>query len=407
MQKFNYKIIDNNNKIREGEVEAESRQKAGELFLQQGFTVLDISQKSFNFKKLKRINIGNRVALKDKVLFIRQMAFMINAGLALTQALEIAQSQIQNFYFKDVVGEVLKDVQSGIAFSKALNKYPKVFEVVIINLVKAGEESGKLDLILERVADDLEKKQEFNSKVKGALIYPVVILLAIIAVVVLLLIFMIPQMRDLYTSNNQSLPGITQTILNLSDFVSGIGGVIVLAVIIALLISLFYYRKTPSGRLVVDGTLLKLPIFGALITKSQIATFTRTLSMLISAGVPILDSLKLVANSTTNAVFKKVLDDARLKVEKGIPLSQPILGSEVVPPLVGHMMRVGEETGKVDEVIAKVGIQYAKEVDQMADNLTKLMEPLILIVMGIVVGILAIAIYLPIFNLGSAISGLK
>jgi type IV pilus assembly protein PilC len=403
MQKFKYKIIDKNNRTREGQIEGEDVQRVGTTLLEQGFTILDLKPVGFSFEGLKNLNVGG-VPFKDKVIFIRQMSFMINAGLPLTQALEVAQNQIQNFHFKDIVGEVLKDVQTGMALSKAMEKHPKAFDIVVTNLVKAGEESGKLDTILERVADDQEKKQEFNSKVKGALIYPVIILIAIIAVVALLLVFMIPQMSKLFEGSSKELPTATKIIFGASDFLRGLGGVFTLIVLITLVVSYVYYRRTPSGRIVTDAVYLRLPVFGTLMTKAQIASFARTFSMLITAGVPILDALKLVSESTTNYVFKRAIEDARTKVEKGAPLSQPILASEVFPPIVGHMVKVGEETGKIDEVIEKVGVQYAKEVDQMASNLTKLMEPIILIFMGIVVGILAIAVYLPIFNLGDVLT---
>ncbi len=405
-QKFKYKILDNNHRTREGEIEGENMHQVGDSLTEQGYTILDLKPKGVSVDALRNFNVGG-VPFKEKVIFMRQMSFMINAGLPLTQALEIAQQQIQNFTFKDIVGNILKDVQTGVSFSKSMDKYPKIFDKVVRNLVKAGEESGNLDNILHRLADDLEKQQEFNSKVKGALIYPVVILFAIVAVVVLLLVFMIPQMSKLFEDRGEALPTATQLIVTASDFLRGFGGIITLAVIIAGGVAFWYYRKTPAGRFVTDGLLIRIPIFGQLSSKAQIASFARTFSMLISAGVPILDTLKLVGESTTNMVFKKVIDDAKKKVEKGVPLSQPMMASETFPPIVGHMMKVGEETGKIDEVVDKVGKQFAREVDQMADNLTKLMEPIILLVMGVVVGVLAIAVYLPIFSLGSVVSGLK
>jgi type IV pilus assembly protein PilC len=218
---------------------------------------------------------------------------------------------------------------------------------------------------------------------------------------------MIPEMKKLFEDSGDKLPTATQWVINMSDFLRGIGGIFTLILGIALAGLFTYYRKTPSGRIVTDGVLLKMPIFGTLILKSQVASFSRTFSMLISSGVPILEALKLVADSTNNAVFKNIIQGARTKVEKGIPLSQPILASTTFPPIIGHMIKVGEETGKMDEVVSKVGIQYSKEVDQMASNLTKLMEPVILIVMGVVIGVLAVAVYLPIFNLGSVVSGIK
>lgn len=406
MRKFHYKVIDNMSRSRQGELEGETMEKIADTLLSQGYTILELRPIGFNWNSLKSINIGG-IPFGEKVIFMRQMSFMINAGLPITQALAISRDQIANLKFKDLVAEILKDVEGGAPLSRSLERHPDVFDPVVKNLIKAGEESGKLDLILLRIADDLEKQQEFNGKVKGALIYPIVILVAIAAVVVLLLIYMVPEMSKLYEGQNAQLPLPTQIILNMSNFLTqGFGGVIVGVLTLTAIGGFIYYRRTPSGRLVTDKLYLKAPIFGDLIRKSQVASFARTFSMLLSAGVPILDALKLVSDSTTNTVFQIELQDARKKVEKGVPLSAPIINSaQAFPQLMGHMMKVGEETGKLDEVVAKVGEQYAREVDQMASNLSKLMEPVILIVMGLVVGVLALAVYLPIFNLGSTLTG--
>jgi type IV pilus assembly protein PilC len=403
--KFKYRIVDATNRQRSGEVEGENLEKVADNFLSQGFTILELRPVGFNLSKLKNINIGG-IPFSEKVIFMRQMSFMINAGLPLTQALEIAKDQINNNTFKEKIDLVLKDVSGGAPMSRAFERQGNTLDVVTRNLLKAGEESGKLDLIMNRVADDMEKKQEFQGKVTGALIYPIVIIFAIIGVVIALLVFMIPQMNKLYEGSSAELPFLTQIILNSSNFLTqGPGGVILLVLTILAAIGFVYYRRTQSGRLVTDRLVLKIPVFGTLIEKSQIASFARTFSMLITAGVPILDALKLVGDSTTNMLFRLEINEARKKVEKGLPLSAPLMNGEAFPMLMGHMVKVGEETGKIDEVVSKVGEQYAKEVDQMANNLSRLMEPIILIVMGIVVGGLALAVYLPVLNLGSAISG--
>jgi type IV pilus assembly protein PilC len=403
--KFKYKIIDTANRQRGGEIEGETLEKVADSFLSQGFTILELRPLGLDLSTLTNINIGG-IPFAEKVVFMRQMAFMINAGLPLTQALEIAKDQIKNKTFQSKIQQVIKDVSGGTNMSKAFAKQGNTFDNVTINLIKAGEESGKLDMIMNRIADDMEKKQEFQGKVTGALIYPIVILFAIVLVVIALLVFMIPQMSKLYGENTSNLPMLTQIIINASNFLtSGPGGIITFIVVTSLVIAFMYYRKTSSGRLVTDKLLLKIPVFGTLIQKSQVATFARTLSMLITAGVPILDALTLVSESMTNILFKLEINEARKKVEKGLPLSAPLTHGEAFPILVGHMSKVGEETGKIDEVIGKVGEQYAKEVDMITSNLSRLMEPVILILMGIVVGGLALAVYLPVLNLSSAIGG--
>lgn len=404
MQKFKYNVVDSNNQKRNGELEGESLEQVGDLLLGQGFVILELKPVGFNLDTLNNINIGG-VPFSEKVVFMRQMSFMLNSGLPLNQALSIAREQINNNSFKNKMNAIIRDVESGAPLSRALNKQGDLFDAVIRNLIKAGEESGKLDMIMERIADDMEKKQDFEGKVKGALIYPIVIIIAIIGVVIALLVFMVPEMSKLYADQGSQLPLPTQLILNLSNFLTvGQGGIITAMVLIGIVAGFFYYRSTPSGRLVTDKYMLKIPIFGDLSKKTQVANFARTFSMLITAGVPILDALKLVGDSTTNTYFQLDIFEARKKVEKGVPLSLPMLNSEAFPELMGHMIKVGEETGKLDEVILKVGNQYAKEVDSMASNLTRLMEPVILIMMGVVVGGLALAVYLPILNLGTTLT---
>ncbi len=403
--KFKYRIIDTTNRQRAGDIEGESSEQIADSFLSQGFTILELKPHGFNLDKLKSLNVGG-IPFKDKVVFMRQMSFMINAGLPLTQALEIAKEQITNNSFREKIDRVIKSVSSGATLSHSFDKEKGTLDFVTTNLLKAGEESGKLDMIMNRVADDMEKKQEFQGKVTGALIYPIVIIIAIIGVVIALLVFMIPQMSKLYAGSKAKLPFLTQIVLDASNFLTqGPGGLILGALVISGVIGFIYYRKTPSGRFVTDKYLLRIPIFGELAKKSQVATFARTFAMLITAGVPILDALKLVGDSTTNMLFKLEIFEARKKVEKGLPLSAPLMNGEAFPILLGHMVKVGEETGKIDEVISKVGEQYAKEVDMMATNLSRLMEPIILISMGFVVGGLALAVYLPVLNLGSAIGG--
>ncbi len=404
MAQFKYKIVDKTNLIRTGLIEGNNIDEVSEILLDKGFTIVELKPAGMFLDELKKINIGG-IPFAEKVVFIRQLAFMLNAGLPLTDALSIALNQIKNLEFRHKVESLKKDVESGIPLSQAMEKQGKLFDTVTKNLIKAGEESGKLDIIMERIADNLEKKQDFRNRVQGALIYPIIIIIAIIGVVVALLVFMVPEMSKLYADQGAELPLATQIIINTSNFLtSGPGGILLLFILLTLLGSLIYYRRTPSGRLVTDKLILKIPIFGELARKSQVAEFAMTLSMLINAGIPILDALKLVADSMTNVLFQIDILEARKKVEKGIPLSLPLLTSEAFPELLGHMVKVGEETGKLDEVILKVGTQYMKEVDYMVNNLTKLMEPVILILMGVVVGGLAIAVYLPIISLGNVIT---
>lgn len=403
MKKFFYKVVDKDSKIRQGTIEGADIDSVSSSFHDQGLTIIELKEPGFSLENLKELNVGG-IPFKEKVTFIRQMAFMVNAGLSITQSLEITKNQIKNSKFRKVIDQVLRDVQGGMNLSKSLKKQGNVFDGLVINLIRAAEESGNMDMILIRIADDMEKKQEFKSKVRGAMIYPIIILVAVVIVIVMMLMFMIPQMAKLFEDSGAELPLPTRIIMSASNFLNGIGGVFFFAFVAFAIGFFIYYKKTPSGKLVTDKMILKIPIFGVLTNKAQVASFCSTFSMLLSSGVTFLDALDLVASATTNMVYKNTILAARKKVEKGIPLSVPLLTSKVFPDLVGHMTRVGEETGNMDAVVSKVGIQYAKEVDQMASNMTKLMEPLVLIIMGVVVGILALAVYLPIFSMGDVIT---
>ena len=407
MRKFIYRGVNkDDNRTVGGVIEAETKEEAAEILLDQGVIILDLRDIGLNLEFIQEINIGG-IPSKDKMFFMRQLSFMVGSGISLVQALELTVRQIGNKGFRSKMLKVTKEVQSGIPLSKSLENQKELFDKVTVNLIKAGEESGKLELILDRIADNMEKQEEFKSKLQGALIYPIIVVIAIIGVVAALMVFMVPEMSKLYADQGAKLPWVTQVMINISNFLaSGPGGVALMGFILISVLSFLYYRSTPSGRLVTDKLLLKLPVFGELVKKGNVAEFSNTLALLLSAGVPIVDALDLVSQSVSNSFIQEQLIDVKNKVEKGVPLSLLILNNtEAFPELLGHMIRIGEETGKIDEIVSKLGKQYSKEVENMASNINKLLEPLILIVMGLVVGGLAVAVYLPIMNLGSVIAG--
>ena len=407
MRKFIYRGVNkDDNRTVGGVIEAETKEEAAEILLDQGVIILDLRDIGLNLEFIQEINIGG-IPSKDKMFFMRQLSFMVGSGISLVQALELTVRQIGNKGFRSKMLKVTKEVQSGIPLSKSLENQKELFDKVTVNLIKAGEESGKLELILDRIADNMEKQEEFKSKLQGALIYPIIVVIAIIGVVAALMVFMVPEMSKLYADQGAKLPWVTQVMINISNFLaSGPGGVALMGFILISVLSFLYYRSTPSGRLMTDKLLLKLPVFGELVKKGNVAEFSNTLALLLSAGVPIVDALDLVSQSVSNSFIQEQLIDVKNKVEKGVPLSLLILNNtEAFPELLGHMIRIGEETGKIDEIVSKLGKQYSKEVENMASNINKLLEPLILIVMGLVVGGLAVAVYLPIMNLGSVIAG--
>ncbi|MEI7603673.1 MAG: type II secretion system F family protein [bacterium] len=400
MSQYYYKAT-KDGKILKGEIEAKDKKEVASILQNQEYRVISINQKTFfNSTNFLQINLGG-IPLREKTLFLRQIAYMIQAGLPINQALETMAEQTKNIQFKKVIKRITVEVQEGVSLSQSLQKHSNVFDKVIINLVKAGEESGKLDEILDRLAFDYEKKQEFQGKVKGAMIYPVIILLVVVLVVVLLMIFMIPSIKNLYKDfggKNKELPAITNFMVSASDFLIAYWwGVSIVAVIA--FIGFKYYAKTPGGRIVLDTLKLKIPVFGKLIILSQIADFSRGLAMLLKSGVPIVRSMTLVSESMNNQLFSDEIADAAKRLEKGVVMSQAISKESPFTPMVFQMLSIGEQTGKTDVTLAKLADYYEREVDQMTSNLTKILEPIILIVMGGIVLFIALAVYLPIYTL--------
>jgi type IV pilus assembly protein PilC len=345
---------------------------------------------------------GAAVKAKDIVVFTRQFATMINAGLPIMQCLSILAAQTENKPFKKVLGEVKDDVESGSTLAESTKKHPKVFTDLYTSLVQACEIGGILDTILGRLATYLEKSAQLKAKIKGAMIYPACIVTAAVLVTAVLLIWVIPVFAEVFESFGSELPGPTQFVINLSDFV--IDYVMILAAIpVAAGIAIRQAYKTDGGRLAIDKALLKVPVFGPLIRKSSVARFTRTLSTLVSSGVPILDALSITSRTTGNRVVELAIMKARSSIAGGRTIAEPLIESKVFPPMVCQMISVGETTGALDTMLSKIADFYDDEVDNMVANLMSLMEPAVIIFLGVVIGGLVIAMYLPIFRLGSVI----
>lgn len=405
MAQYIYKIV-KDEKVTKGEFDAKSKKEVATFLQNQGYQVLSIEQKNlFNSPGSLNINIGG-VPQKEKTIFLRQLAYMIQAGLPINQALETLSTQVKNAQFKKVITKIGKEVQEGTSLSEAFERQDKVFDKVIINLIKAGEESGNLAEILDRVSYDYEKKQEFSGKVKGALIYPGVILVVVIGVVALLMIVMIPSIKSLFEnfsadgkSTGKQLPFLTQAMISLSDFLVVYWWLILVLMVVSF-IGYKYYSKTPGGRVIVDKFKLKVPIFGNLTRLSQIAEFARGLAMLLRSGVPIVRSMNLIAESMENQLFADEVAAAARRLEKGVILSQSISKDSPFTPIVFQMLAIGEQTGQTDSTLSKLADYYEKEVSQVTNNLTKILEPIILLLMGGVILLIALAVYLPIYTLG-------
>ena len=346
--------------------------------------------------------LGEKVKTRDVVVFTRQLGTMIDAGLPIVQCLDILASQTENKKFRGVIRQLKEDVEAGATFTEALRKHPKIFDDLFVNMISAGEIGGILDTILQRLSVYMEKSMKLKAKIKGAMIYPATIITVAGGVTAVLLIWVIPVFAELFSSFGQELPAPTQFVINLSNFTIAYFHFLILAMVAAA-VALRYSYQTENGRMAMDRALLEMPVFGDLIRKSSIARFTRTLSTLVSSGVPILDALLITAKTSGNKVVERAVLATRLSISEGNSISEPLVQSKVFPPMVCQMISVGESTGALDAMLQKIAEFYEDEVDNMVANLTTLMEPLVILFLGVIIGGLVISMYLPIFKLGSVI----
>jgi type IV pilus assembly protein PilC len=346
--------------------------------------------------------LGQGVGTEDIVVFTRQLATMIDAGLPIVQCLDILAQQTENKKFRNMIRQMKDDVEAGATFSEALRKHNKVFDELFLSMVAAGEVGGILDTILNRLSMYMEKSMKLRRKIKGAMIYPVTVLSIAVGVTTMLLIFVIPVFAEMFGSFGKALPAPTQFVINLSNFTIAYFPYIV-GVTIAVIVALRQIYQTENGQLAIDGFVLHVPIFGDLIRKSSVARFTRTLSTLISSGVPILDALLITARTAGNKVVERAVLATRVSISEGNTIADPLTKSGVFPSMVCHMIAVGESTGALDSMLNKIADFYEDEVDNMVANLTTLMEPLVILILGVLIGGLVVSMYLPIFKLGSVI----
>lgn len=402
MQTYKYFARDKDGKEVTGKTEARAAQAVAESLKAKGLVVIRIEEElGFSMEKLSEINIGG-VPIKDKVVFMRQLATMISAGIALTQALQILEAQATNPLFKRTLSNVLSDVQGGKGLAEAFQKSNKVFDDITLNLLRAGEESGNLETILERLALELEAQKKLGDKIRGAMIYPAIIFLVIIGVIILMMFVLIPAMADIYGEFDAELPAITQIMINMSNFFLNYWWLLIIVVSIVGIVTKSYV-ESPNGRAFVNRMVLKIPVFGAIIVKMQIAQFTRILSLLLKSGLSIVKALELTGGSLTNIVFKEAVIQSSKEVEKGVPLALPIARATVFPMIISQMIAVGEESGELDKVLERVSVYYNDEVEAATSNLTTLMEPLMLLLMGGVIAFIALSVYMPMFNLSGVV----
>ena len=403
MPEFVWKGVNRKGKKKKGEMEAESENFVRLTLRRQGIEPSSIKPKPKDlFENIKFLQ--PRVTEKDIVVMTRQFATMIDAGLPLVQCLEILYGQQENRTFKRILKNIKEDVEEGSTFADALKQHPEVFDDLFVNLVAAGEIGGILDIILNRLAAYIEKASKLKKKVKGAMTYPIVVMCIAILVVAVILIFVIPVFQSMFADFGRALPVPTQIVVNMSNFVKNY----ILYMIVGVVVLIFLFRRfyrTEKGRALVDDLILKAPVFGMLIRKVAVAKFTRTLGTMISSGVPILDSLEIVAATAGNKTIEAALRETRQSISEGRTIAEPLADSEVFPSMVVQMISVGEATGALDTMLAKIADFYDDEVDAAVDALTSMLEPFMMVFLGGTIGGLVVSMYLPIFQMAGAVGG--
>ncbi|OQW37018.1 MAG: pilus assembly protein PilC [Nitrospira sp. SG-bin1] len=390
--------------VKKGELVAKSRDEAVEQLRKQSVVVTSLEEKAA--KEGFSFSLGGGVSEKDLVVFTRQFGTMINAGLPLIQCLEILSTQSENAALRKSVGEIKVQVEGGSTFSDALRKHPKVFDDLYVNMVHAGEVGGLLDTILGRLSKYIEKAMKLKGQIKSAMVYPSAILGIAFIVIAVLMIFVIPVFEKMFkdmSGGKMALPGPTQLVIDMSNFAQS-SWYIVLAAVILGVVAFKKYYATANGKYQIDKFILKLPVFGDLVRKASVAKFTRTLGTLITSGVPLLDALTICAKTSGNKIIEEALVNARVSISGGKTISEPLAKSQVFPKMVTHMIAVGESTGALDAMLGKIADFYEDEVDQAVASLTALLEPMMMVFLGVVIGFIVVAMYLPIFTMAQAIS---
>jgi len=403
MPAYVWKGVNRKGQKKKGEMDAENENFVRLTLRRQGVEPSSIKPKPKDvFENVKLFQ--PKVTEKDIVVMTRQFATMIDAGLPLVQCLDILYSQQDNRTFKRILKQIKDDVEGGSTFADALKKHPEVFDELFVNLVAAGEIGGILDVILNRLANYIEKAAKLKKKVKGAMVYPMVVMLIAVCVVAVILIFVIPVFQQMFADFGRALPAPTQFVVNLSNFLKSY--IIYVVVLVALCIFAFrrFYR-TERGRTLVDDLVLRAPVFGALIRKVAVAKFTRTLGTMISSGVPILDSLDIVAATAGNKTIETALRETRMSISEGRTIAEPLADSEVFPAMVVQMISVGEATGALDTMLTKIADFYDDEVDAAVEALTAMLEPFMMVFLGGTIGGLVVSMYLPIFQMAGAVGG--
>jgi type IV pilus assembly protein PilC len=390
-----------------GERVADNRDSLRQILRKEQVVLTSVKEKG---REIGIPRLGGRKKVKSKSLsiFTRQFSVMIDAGLPLVQCLEILGQQQENKYFQKILLQVRQDVEEGSTLAASMARHPKVFDPLYSNMVEAGEAGGILDLILQRLSTFIEKIVKLKRDVMSALIYPAAVILMAIGAIAVIMVVVIPQFQQIFLGllgPGEQLPLPTRIVVGISDFVAGWGGLVILSTVIGIVVAIKFYRKTPGGRKNTDRIMLKVPIIGDILRKVAVARFSRTLSTLLSSGVPILQSLEITAKTSGNMIIEEAILKVRVGVERGESFVEPLKATAVFPHMVAQMIGIGEQTGALDAMLGKIADFYEQEVDAAIANLLTLMEPLLIGFLGVTIGSIVIAMYMPLFTLIGKLSG--
>lgn len=399
---YKYRVKDQQGQTVNGVVEAPTENEAVEILRDRGYFVLSLATTRLRTSRGLNINIG-RVKQKDLVIFSRQVSVMISATVPIVQALRIVAKQTANPVFADKIVEIANDVDGGMKLSEALGKHDKIFSYFFISMVRSGETSGKLDEILEYLADQMEKDYDLISSLKSSMIYPVFVICGMIGVAFLMMVFVVPNMTQMLKDAGAELPFLTRVLITVSEFMAAYWIIILIG--FGLLVILFrFWSRSKGGRLVVDALKVQTPIFGSLFRRIYVVRFTRSFSTLIKGGVPIARGLRVTAEVVDNKAYQELILATVREVESGNSVASLFSESKLIPKMLSQMMIIGEQTGKLDVVLDRLSSFYGREIDNMVKGLTSLIEPIILVIMGVGVGAMVAAVMLPMFELAQSMS---
>jgi len=405
--KFSYSSKTADGKIEQGTLEAANEAQAAKVLHEKKLFVLELKKDEQGIPGIKKGSItipliGKKVSLKDKIVFTQQLAMMVKSGLPLIDAFTSLEEQTENKYFGQILNEIANEVKGGKTLSETLAKYPKVFSKFYVSIVRSGEKSGRLDDVLERLSDQLQKDYDLITKIKAAVTYPILVVVALVGIMIVMLIFVVPQLKTIFADIGAELPLLTRIILGTSDIIRNFWYIFIL-LIIGIYVGIRFWINNPSGGLTYDKIKLRLPLVGGIIKKLYMARFARTMGTLIASGLPMLDIIDTVKDVLTNKVYQRGFENISKDVESGITLSTSLKKQGIFPPMIYNLIATGEKSGKLDDVLLSMADFFDKEVEASTANLATLIEPILIIIIGAGVGLVVASVLMPIYSLVNAI----